>query len=406
MSSTVQKIDLWNPGSFDHGHPADQYRWLRDNAPVYWHDEPGARGFWAVTRYDLVKQASVDHETYSNSFGMTLWDISDEELPFLRQMMMFMDPPEHTAHRTLVSREFLPRAASAWKDVIAAQAAEIVDGVREKGSCDLVADVVGKLPSYVIAELLGIPREDGVRLYQWTETMHASPDAVTDEQRNAATQAMLGYCAEVHAAKLASPGDDLATKLALAEVDGQRLDPGRYGLFLLLLINAGGDTVRNLLGGGILTLLGREQALERLRAELGTLLPLTVEELLRYQSPLIHMRRTALQDTVLGEAQIAAGDKVVLFYGAANRDERVFADPEEFMVDRRDNPHLAFGGHGPHYCLGSHFARIQATAMLREIVTQLPGLTLAGEPAWLASSMISGPSRVPVTFAPSVRQAA
>jgi cytochrome P450 len=406
VSTTAQKIDLWSPASFGHGHPAEQYRWLRDNAPVYWHEEPGARGFWAVTRYDLVRQASVDFDTYSNSFGMTLWDITDEELPFLRQMMMFMDPPEHTAHRSLVSREFLPRAAARWTDIIAAQAADIIDSVRQRGECDLVTDVAGKLPSYVISQLLGIPREDGVRLYGWTETMHASPDAVTEQQRNEATQAMLGYCAEVHAAKLASPGDDLASKLAHAEVDGQRLEAGRYGLFILLLINAGGDTVRNLLGGGVLTLLSRPEQLARLRQELDTLLPLAVEELLRYQSPLIHMRRTALRDTTLGDQRVNEGDKVVLFYGAANRDERVFADPEEFTVDRKDNPHLAFGGHGPHYCLGSHFARIQATAMLREIVTQLPGLALSGEPAWLASSMISGPTHVPVTFTPTARQQA
>jgi cytochrome P450 len=358
-----------------------------------------------VTRYDLVKEASVDHATYSNNFGMTLYDVPEEDLPSLRHMMMFMDPPEHTAHRGLVSRQFLPRQAASWKETITAQAAEIVDAVRERGECDLVSDVIGNLPSSVVAQLLGVPRAEGVRLYELTETMHAGPDEVTDEQRYAATGEMMQYCAGLRAAKLARPGDDLASQLALAELDGQRLEPDGYGLFILLLVNAGGDTVRNLLGGGVLTLLSRPGDLERLRAGLDGLLPLAVEELLRYQSPVIHMRRTTTRDTVLGGQRIAAGDKVLLYYGAANRDERVFADPEEFIVDRRDNPHVAFGAHGPHYCLGSHFARLQITAMLSEILTQLPDLALAGEPAWLASYFISGPSRLPVAFTPGPRAA-
>ena len=255
MSSTAQKIDLWSSASFAQGHPAEQYRWLRDNAPVYWHDEPGGRGFWVVTRYDLVKDVSVDHDTYSNNFGMTLYDVPDEDLPSLRQMMMFMDPPEHTALRGLVSRQFLPRQAGSWKATIVAQAAEIVDAVRERGECDLVTDVIGNLPSSVVAQLLGIPRAEGVRLYELTETMHASSDEVTDEVRYAATGEMMQYCLQLREAKLASPGTDLASQLALAEVDGKRLEPDGYGLFILLLVNAGGDTVRNLLGGGVLTLL-------------------------------------------------------------------------------------------------------------------------------------------------------
>jgi cytochrome P450 len=403
VTSTAPEIDLWSSASFAHGHPAEQYRWLRDNAPVHWHDEPQGTGFWVVTRYDLVKQVSVDHGTYSNRFGMTMYDVAADELAGLRQMMMFMDPPEHTAHRKLVSQQFQPRQAGGWTDTVAEQAAALVDEVRERGACDLVGDVVGKLPSYVIAQLLGVPRTDGVRLYQLTETMHAALDAVTEAERQAATGEMLQYCAQVHAAKTAEPGDDLASRLAHAEVDGERLDPGGFALFVLLLINAGGDTVRNMLGGGIITLLARPDTLARLRAELDVLMAPAVEELLRYQSPVVHMRRTAVRDGLLGGQLIREGDKVLLYYGAANRDERVFTDPEELVLDRADNPHVAFGGHGPHYCLGSHFARIEATSMLRELLTQLPDLALAGEPTWNPSNFISGPSRVPVSFTPTRR---
>lgn len=405
MTGTVPTIDLWSSASFAHGHPAEQYKWLRDHDPVHWHAEPGGAGFWAVTRYDLVRQASSDVATYSNSFGMTMYDVPADDLPGLRLMMMFMDPPVHSAHRALVSRPFGPKRAATWTDSMTTQAADLVDEVRERGECDLVTDVIGKLPSYIIAQLLGIPREDGVRLYQLTETMHASPDAVTDQQREAARGEMLGYCASVHAAKLADPADDLASQIALAEIDGERLDELSFGLFVLLLINAGGDTVRNLLGGGMVTLFERPDALARLRADLDGLLPTALEEMLRFQSPVVHQRRTALRDAVLGDRRIAKGDKVVLYYGAANRDERVFPDAEEFVLDRTENPHIAFGGHGPHYCLGAHFARIEATSMLRELLTQLPDLAPAGEPSWYPSNFISGPSNLPVTFTPTTRSA-
>jgi cytochrome P450 len=406
VTSTAPKIDLWSSASFAGGHPAEQYRWLRDNSPVHRHDEPaGGTGFWVVSRYDLVKQVSVDHTTYSNHYGMQMADAGEEQLAGMRLMMLFQDPPEHTAHRKLVSSQFLPRRAASWTDEIDRLAAEIVDEIRERGECDLVVDVIGKLPSYVIARLLGIPRPDGVRLYQVTEAMHAAPDAITDAERAAAINELLGYCIQVHAAKLADPGDDLASRIAHAELEGERMDPMRFAMFVVLLINAGGDTVRNMLGGGMVTLFDRPAALDRLRAELDTLLPTAAEELLRYQSPVVHMRRTALRDTVLGDREIREGDKVLLYYGAANRDERVFADPEELVLDRNPNPHLAFGGHGPHYCLGSHFARIEAVAMLRELLTQLPDLAPAGEPTWAESNFVCGPSHLPVTFTPTRRTA-
>lgn len=405
MTSTAPKIDLWSSASFAGGHPAEQYRWLRDNAPVHRHDEPGdGTGFWVVSRYDLVKQVSVDHATYSNHYGMQMADASEEQLAGMRLMMLFQDPPEHTAHRKLVSSQFLPRRSASWTDDITRQAQEIVDEVRERGECDLVVDVIGKLPSYVVAQLLGIPRADGVRLYQNTETMHAAQDAgLSDEARGAAITELIGYCAQLHADKLANPGEDLASRIAHAELDGRRMDPMRFAMFVVLLINAGGDTVRNMLGGGMITLFDRPAVLDRLRAELDTLLPTAVEELLRYQSPVVHMRRTALRDTVLGDREIREGDKVLLYYGAANRDDRVFADPEELVLDRNPNPHIAFGGHGPHYCLGSHFARIEAVAMLRELLTQLPDLAPAGETTWGASNFVCGPSHLPVGFTPSRR---
>lgn len=398
MTTTESRIDLWHSASFSQGHPAEQYRWLRENAPVYWHEEPGGRGFWAVTSYALVKAASGQNNTFSNHYSMTMDDAPEEELVAIRNMMMAMDPPKHTQYRRLVGPQFLPRQAQSWSTLIGELASDIVDEVCERGECDLVTDVAGKLPSYVVAELLGVPRKEGVRLYDLTEMMHSAQDSVTAEQRGAAAAEMFEFATRLRADKLAQPTEDLASKLVHAEVDGQQLTGEQFNWFILLLVNAGGDTVRNLVGGATLTLLDRPEVMERLRDEIDALLPTALEEMLRFQSPVVFQRRTALEDVRLGDVEINKYDKVLLYYGAANRDPSVFAEPDEFIVDRDPNPHVAFGGGGAHYCLGSHFARMEASAIMRRILTRLPDLALSGQATWLASNFISGPTSVPVRF--------
>jgi cytochrome P450 len=402
MSSVTAGIDLWSSKSFAQGHPIEQYRWLRENAPVYWHDEPGGSGFWAVTRYDLVREVSLRPEVFSSAAGGILVnDLPPEELKFFRTMILAMDPPKHNHYRRLVGGLFTPKRAAQWRKSIADTVRSILDEVCERGECDLVEDIAGKLPSYVIAELLGIPRPDGERLYELTEIMHSAPDAVTDEQRFGAMREIIGYAVGVRNDKLASPGEDLATRLVHAEVDGQGLTEEEFTSFFMLLLNAGGDTTRNLVAGAVVTLLERPEAVARLRAEAGKLMPAAVDELLRFQSPVIHMRRTAVQDTVLGDTSIAAGDKVVMYYGAANRDPAMFDEPDELVLERTPNEHVAFGAAGPHYCLGSHFGRIEATEMMSQLLTRFGDLVLAGETTWLASNFISGPTHVPVRFTPS-----
>jgi cytochrome P450 len=236
-------IDLSSSKSFVSGHPLEQYRWLRENAPVYRHEEPDGPGFWVVTTHELVREVST-------------------HLEFLRIMMLAMDPPRHTQHRRLIGGAFTPKRAAQWRDSISETARPILDEVCERGECDLVTDIAGKLPSYVIAELLGIPRADGVRLYDLSEIIHSASNVVSEDERSAA----MG-----------------------AEVDGQGLTEQEFSTFFMLLLNGG-----------------------------GALAPTAVEELLRFQSPLIHLRRTALRDTELGGTRIAAGDKVVMYFGAAN----------------------------------------------------------------------------------------
>ena len=396
---TAPAIDLLSAASFAQGQPHDQFRWLRRHDPVYWHPEPHGRGFWAVTRYHDVRAVGRDPKTYSSfAGGIMIGDSDEASLAAARNMMLMMDPPQHTRYRMLVSQQFKPRTAQAWRPRIEELARKIIDRVITRGECDLVSDIAGELPSYVIADLMGVPLEDGRHLYELTEKMHASDEAVTVQERAIASMEMLNYAMGVADDKRKHPGSDLATQLLNAEIDGDRLTPAEYSLFFMLLINAGGDTTRNLLAGGMLALFDNPGELRRLRENLDALLPAAVEEMLRYISPVIYMRRTATCDTELGGKEIRAGDKVVMYYGAANRDETVFPDPDRFDVGRIPNDHLAFGGGGTHFCLGAHLARIEIQVMLREILTRLPDIQPAAPAQWLASNFISGLRQLPVKF--------
>jgi cytochrome P450 len=405
MSSDTMTIDLLGAKTFAQGHPLEQYRWLRENAPVYWHDEPDGPGFWAVTTHELVREVSAHPEIFSSAAaGTRIFDSPPEELEFLRTMMLYMDPPRHSHYRRLVGGVFTPKRAAQSRDSISETARAILDEVCERGECDLVTDIAGKLPSYVIAELLGIPRADGVRLYDLVEIMHSAADVVSEDERYAAVGDIYSYADQVRADKLAVPGEDLASRLVHAEVDGQRLSEQEFSTLFLLLLAAGGDTTRNLVGGATLSLLSRPGQMARLRADSagsGVLAPAAVEELLRFQTPVVHMRRTALRDTALGGTRIAAGDKVVVFYGAANQDPAVFDSPDELVLDRSPNDHLAFGAGGPHFCLGAHLGRIEIGEMMGQMLARFPDMELTGEPTWLASDYITGPSHVAIRFTPS-----
>jgi cytochrome P450 len=398
--TTTPKIDLVSAASFAGGQPHHQFEWLREHDPVHWHGEPNGRGFWAVTRYQDVWTIGRDAATYSSSAGgIMMHDVDEEGLAQSRNMMLHMDPPQHTRYRNLVSKEFLPRSAQAIRPRIEELARKIVDDVIARGECDLMSEIAGVLPSYVIAELMGIPLEDGRRLYALTEKMHSANEAVNEFERAAAGMEMVGYAINLAEKKRENPGTDIATKLLNSEINGDKLTTAEYGFFFLLLINAGGDTTRNLLGGGMLALFNNPDQRRRLQGDLDKLLPTAVEEMLRYVSPVVYMRRTATKDSELGGKKIKAGDKVVMYYGSANRDATMFVDPDRFDVARTPNEHIAFGG-GTHFCLGSHIARIEIQVMLREILTRLPDIEQAGAPEWLPSNFISGPSKLPVRFTP------
>ena len=392
-------IDLLSPQSFARGQPHEQFDWLRDNDPVHWHDETDGRGFWAITRYRDVKTVGRDSTTFSSTPTIMIADGEGGLDTGDHQMMLTMDPPKHTAYRKLVAGEFIPKAAKAMRPRIAKLAARIIDDVAPRGECDLVEDVAGLMPSYVIADMLGIPHADGVALYRLTETIHAAPESQPEGAALGAVLEMFNYAREVWERKRAHPADDLATIIASATVDDQALDLMDFNLFFLLLVDAGGDTTRNLVAGGMDALFDDRAQLEWLRADLGARMGSAVEELLRWVSPVVYMRRTAVCDATLNGVAIREGDKVVMYYGSANRDPAVFgATATQLDLARAPNEHVAFGGGGPHFCLGAHIARAEIHALLHELLARLVGIERAGATEWLPSTFISGPKHLPVRF--------
>jgi cytochrome P450 len=393
-------VDLTSASTFANGHPWEAYRWLREHAPVCWHPEADGGGFWVLSRYDDVRTISRQPKLYSSFEGGVMMDTPDPaSLAAQRFMMLNMDPPEHDRFKFLVSRGFTPKGVASLADRVNALAAEIVDDVIDRGACDFVKDIAGRLPSGLIAELMGIPRADGERLYELTEIMHTTDLAVAPPERKmAAIGEMLGYAASVAQAKRANPSDDIASALVQAEVDGDRLTDDEFQWFFLLLVNAGGDTTRNLMAAGLQLLFENPIERARLAGDLDGLLPTAIEEMLRVTTPVIYFRRTLLEDVSVRDVTMRTGDKVVMLYGSANRDEAVFDHADRFDVGRSPNPHLAFGGGGPHLCLGMHVARIEIDALWRQILTRLPNIAPNGPVELMASNFIAGVHAMPVRF--------
>jgi cytochrome P450 len=405
----VIDVDLLSPESFAHGQPHEAFAWLRANDPVHWHPAPvpgndgesaghGGEGFWAVTRYQDVKTVGRDPSTFSSTPTVMIADEGGMDLGD-HQMMLMSDPPRHTALRKTVAAEFIPRAAKAMRPRIEQLATQIIDGVADRPGCDLVTDVAGLMPSYVIADMLGLPLEDGVALYELTEAIHAAPESQAPGAGMAAVIEMFDYGRSVWDARQAEPTGDLASLIAHAEVQGRPLDVVDFNLFFLLLIDAGGDTTRNLVAGGLDALFAHPEQLAWLNDDLDARLPAAVEELLRWVSPVVYMRRTAQHDTSLGGVPIAEGQKVVMYYGSANRDPDAFGPTADRLdLARTPNDHIAFGGGGPHFCLGAHIARIEIHSLLRELLTRLVDLRPTGPTEWLPSTFISGPKHLPITY--------
>jgi cytochrome P450 len=399
---SIGGVNLADPRTYSERMPYEAFRKLRERAPVAWHPYKDGPGFLALTGYDEVLAVSHDSATWSSETMGTYFDVPgpDDFADIRGVMMLTMDPPRHTALRKLVNKGFTPRQVAKLNERIADMARDVVDSVIEKGQCDFVNDVVGAVPSYVIAELLGIPLEDGRRLYELTEITNTGMSGGSSERVAEAGMQIFAYAAELAARKRAQPGDDIATSLLHAEVDGQRLTDLEFNMFFILLLNAGGDTTRNLVAGGMCVLMENPEEQARLTAD-PSLLPTAVEEMLRYVSPVITFLRTATKDTELRGVRVKKGERAAMFYPSANRDETQFPDPDRFDVSRTPNPHVAFGAGGTHFCLGANLARVEATAIVSEVLSRMKNLELAGPVERTPSTLINGIHSMPVRFTPA-----
>jgi cholest-4-en-3-one 26-monooxygenase len=404
----INQIDLLSPDSFVRGVPHEWFTYLRHNAPVYRHPEPAGPGFWVVTRYDDVVQVGRDSQTFSSEQErggvVQLRDDMMDDFNRGGRMMLTMDPPDHTRYRSLVNKGFVPRMINALSPHIREITSAIIERAIDKGDqCDFVVDVAAELTLQVIAELLGVPLEDRHKVFQWSNRMIGSEDpeyAISDDLVRQAQIEMFMYANALAARRRGEPRDDLVTTLFNAEIDGDRLSEMDFNLFFLLLAVAGNETTRNALSHGLHALIQHPEQY-RMLVDDPSLVPSATEEILRWASPVMYFRRNVTCDTELRGQPIKAGDKLSIWYISANRDEEVFDDPFRFDIKRSPNEHVAFGGGGPHFCLGASLARIEINILLEELVKRLPAPKMVGDVKRLRSNFINGIKHLPVHLAPA-----
>ena len=405
MSSSTRTYDgpaLHDPATYAQGFPYEVFRELRDADPVSHHDHPGwEHGYWAVSRHADVQRVSRDWNGFQNAPNPFLPDSADVgEQSGSSLLMISLDPPEHTKLRKLISSGFTPRRVNDLGTRVKARVDSVIDSVAERGQCDLVRDVALWLPLHAIADLVGVPEEDRKQIFEWTELTFGFEAGTTSETRAEAAQSMFAYADAMCAERADEPRDDLMSVLLHAEVDGERLTQMQLAVFFMLLQNAGSETTRNLITTGTLALLQRPDQLRRLGNDL-SLLPVAIEELLRHATPVMSFTRQATKDTEVSGQAIAAGDRVLMVYASANRDERAFDSPDAIDITRDPNDHVAFGAGGPHFCLGAHLARLESKLMFEAILTRFDGLELAADPASLPrvnSNLIDGLAEMPVRW--------
>jgi cholest-4-en-3-one 26-monooxygenase len=400
----LSQINLLDQDRFTRGIPHEWFTYLRHNAPFYKHPEPeGGPGFWVVTRYDDVVAINRDGQSFSSEQSrggvVALDDIgAADQLSAEGRMMLTMDAPDHTRYRSLVNRGFTPRMINTLHAPIRAMVTDILDRALEKGECDFVTEVAAELPLQVIAQMLGVPREDRHKLFAWSNRLIGSEDpeySVSREEARGAAMEMYMYSNELATRRRAEPRDDIVTALLNADVDGDQLSEIDFNLFFLLLAVAGNETTRNALSHGIHALIEHPDQFRMLKSD-PSLVPSATEEILRWASPVMYFRRNVTRDVEVNGHQFKAGEKVGLWYISANRDERVFDDPFRFNIKRTPNEHVAFGGGGPHFCLGANLARMEMNMMFEELVRRVDSVEQIGDAKRLRSNFVNGLKHLPV----------
>ncbi len=399
-------IDLTDASVWERAAPHEWLDRLRTEAPVHWHEEPDGPGFWALTRHEDVRRVSTSPAEFSSYVGGPLrLDPIDGSLEQLRMVIIGMDPPDHRTFRSIVSKAFTPKMMAKLDQSLRAETARVVGELREGSRCDFVTDVAARIPMWSISELMGVPDADRQRLYELSHALIDDQDpevAPTPETSLVASAEIFGYATDLAARDRANPTGSLTTTLLQAEVDGRGLTDLEYTLFFIFLIVAGNETTRTATSHGLLTLLDHPEALARVTQD-ASLIPGAVEEILRWEPPIHHFRRTATTDLVLGDQPISAGDKVLMWYAGSNRDPAVFDDPHTFQIDRSPNPHQSFGI-GEHFCLGANLARLSLRVLFTELLATIENVALEAPPRRLHSNLINGIKEMRISY--DVRPAA
>ncbi|WP_329121077.1 cytochrome P450 [Streptomyces sp. NBC_01353] len=396
-------FDATDPDLLQSRIPFPEFARLRQTAPVWWCPQPRGitgfddEGYWAVTRHADVKYVSTHPELFSSTENTAVIrfneHITRDQIEVQKLIMLNMDPPEHTRVRQIVQRGFTPRAIRGLEAALRERARAIVEEAKQNaasdGSFDFVTQVAVELPLQAIAELIGVPQEDRARIFDWSNKMVAYDDpeyAITEEIGAEAAMELIGYSMNLAAERKECPAKDIVTQLVAAEGQGN-LSSDEFGFFVLLLAVAGNETTRNAISHGMYAFLTHPEQWELYKRERPAT---TAEEIVRWATPVVSFQRTATQDTEIGGQKVRKGDRVGLFYSSANNDPEVFENPETFDITRDPNPHLGFGGGGPHFCLGKSLAINEIDLIFNALADVLPDLTLAGEPRRLRAAWLNG----------------
>ncbi|MEU6216386.1 cytochrome P450 [Streptomyces sp. NPDC047022] len=393
-------FDFTDPDVLHHRVPFPEFAALRRVEPVCWIPQAGNvagfqdEGYWAVTRHADVKYVSTHPEIFSSNLNTAIIRFHDRmeraTIDAQRLIMLNMDPPEHTRVRQIVQRGFTPRAIRSLEDRLRARAEAIVQGaLAQRGAFDFVTQVACELPLQAIAELIGVPQEDRIKIFDWSNKMIAYDDpeyAITEEVGAQSAAEIIAYSMNMAAERKRCPAQDIVSTLVAAEDQGN-LTYDEFGFFVLMLSVAGNETTRNAITHGMHAFLTHPEQWDLYKREHPAT---TAEEIVRWATPVVAFQRTATQDTELGGKQIRKGDRVGLFYSSANHDPEVFDRPDDFDITRDPNPHLGFGGGGPHFCLGKSLAVLEIDLIFRAVADVMPNLRLLDAPRRLRSAWING----------------
>ncbi|MFD3562196.1 cytochrome P450 [Streptomyces sp. NPDC058686] len=403
-------FDFTDPDLLQHRVPFPEFAQLRQTEPVRWITQPtgisgfGDSGYWAVTRHADVKYVSTRPELFSSNLNTAVIrfneSISRDQIEVQKLIMLNMDPPEHTRVRQIVQRGFTPRAIRSLEDALRNRAGSIVEtalaNAAPDGSFDFVTNVAVELPLQAIAELIGVPQDDRTKIFDWSNKMAAYDDpeyAITEEVGAEAAMEIVSYAMNLAAARKECPAKDIVSQLVAAEDEGN-LSSDEFGFFVILLAVAGNETTRNAITHGMHAFLTHPDQWELFKRERPET---TAEEIVRWATPVVSFQRTATQDTELGGAQIKKGDRVGIFYSSANHDPEVFDRPDAFDITRDPNPHLGFGGGGPHFCLGKSLATLEINLIFNAVADAMPDLRLTGDPRRLRSAWLNGVKELQVS---------